>query len=152
MKITIEQLNEKQAILRRVDTSVNDKLTYAVKKISQQIQRALKPIQEAASESINDKTIDLASTDDKKNLITEEIAGQAQYVFTPDNKKALNTAIKVINADFNSTQIEIDGYIIDITNPDYSRAIDLFDYFEREELQEIVFPVIPLTDTGQITE
>ena len=136
MKLKIAELKQKQAILAKVDLGVNDKLTYAVKRLSARIEKAVKPAFDEAQEAITDFTIDRASVDEKGQLILIN----DKHSFTPDARKVLLKFVNTQNRLFDKTEVEVEPYLIaDISAPGFQRAATLFDEFDVEELTGLLF-------------
>ena len=136
MKLKISELKQKQSILGKVDLSVNDKLTYAIKRLNARIDRILKPRFDDVQETITDFTIDQASVDEKGQLI---LNGD-KHSFTPQAKKALMKFVIEQNHAFDDIDVEIDPFLIaDVSAPGFQRAVAVFDDFDVEELTGLLF-------------
>ena len=136
MKLKIAELKQKQVLLAKVDLGVNDKLTYAVKRLSTRIESAIKPAFDEAQEAITDFTIDRASVDEKGQLILIN----DKHSFTPDARKVLLKFVNTQNRLFDKTEVEVEPYLIaDISAPGFQRAATLFDEFDVEELTGLLF-------------
>ena len=136
MKSTIGELKRKQALLGKVDLGVNDKLTYAVKRLSTRIELAIKPAFDDVQEAVTDFTIDQASVDEKGQLILIN----DKHQFTPEARKALLKFVSAQNKNFDEREIDIEPYLVaDITAPGFQRAATLFDEFDVEELTGLLF-------------
>ena len=136
MKLKIAELKQKQVLLAKVDLGVNDKLKYAVKRLSTRIESAIKPAFDEAQEAITDFTIDQASVDEKGQLILIN----DKHQFTPEARKALLKFVSAQNKNFDEREIDIEPYLVaDITAPGFQRAATLFDEFDVEELTGLLF-------------
>ena len=136
MKLKIAELKQKQVLLAKVDLGVNDKLTYAVKRLSTRIESAIKPAFDEAQEAITDFTIDQASLDEKGQLILN----CDKHAFTPQAKKALMKFVIAQNHAFDDIDVEIDPFLIaDVSAPGFQRAVVVFDDFDVEELTGLLF-------------
>ena len=136
MKLKIAELKQKQALLVKVDLGVNDKLTYAVKRLTARMELAIKPAIDDAQEAITDFTIDQASVDEKGQLILIN----DKHQFTPEARKALLKFVSAQNKNFDEREIDIEPYLVaDITAPGFQRAATLFDEFDVEELTGLLF-------------
>jgi len=136
MKLKIAELKQKQALLVKVDLGVNDKLTYAVKRLTARMELAIKPAIDDAQEAITDFTIDQASVDEKGQLILIN----DKHQFTPEARKALLKFVSAQNRLFDETEVEVEPFrVSDVTAPGFQRAAALFDDFDVEELTGLLF-------------
>jgi hypothetical protein len=136
MKFKIQELRQKQVILRKADLNINDKLTYAIKRIFARIELATEKHLSVSQESIADFTVAQASVDEKGILI---MTGD-KYSFTPQARQAIQKFVNEETVRFNQTEVEIEPYVIaDTTLPGYERSVLLFDDFDQEELTGLLF-------------
>lgn len=131
MKIKISDLNKKLSLLKVVDLSINDKLSYSVKKLNKLVKEAVDPVYEKYNSFLQDARFDLALTDDKGVLDLDDKGG---FKFTKDSLLKLNKITIEVNKSVDDTDVTFEPYFIDINHKDYSRAKVLFDEFSIEEL------------------
>lgn len=97
------------------DLSINDKLTYCIKKNISLISKEFEPILAEYEEGLNDKALKLASLDEKKNIIPGNFRG---FAMTPDNLTIFKAYLKKENKAFMETLVEIELYqLTDESNP-----------------------------------
>ncbi len=137
MLITISQLKEKAELINGIDSTINDKLSYAIKKNGQRINAALKKLTAEFQEKINDINIDHAAADDRGVLLVDD---KGNYKYKPEQAKKRLKSIREATDEFDKKEIEIDFF----PAPECPRMADL-DYFVIEELAGILFA--PVDDT-----
>lgn len=136
MKTTIGELKKKRPLLLRIDLTVKDKLTYVAKRNLDKMESAIAPHAKKATEAAQDAGIELASLDDRGNLIENNGA----YTYTPENKKLLNRKIAQLNDQLDALPVEFEGYkITDPEDDSYTRWKALFDEADAEALKGILF-------------
>jgi hypothetical protein len=136
MKIKIEDLKLKQQLLLKIDLTVNDKLTYSVKRLLQRMERTMKPTFEDVQELIADFTIGQAAVDENGILIQEN----DKHIFTPEARRAILKFVTKQTKVFDGTELDIEPYLIpDATVPGFQRLTAVFDDFDMEELTGLLF-------------
>jgi len=104
-----------------------NKFSYALKKVSKKVTSALSPIIDAYNESISDKSIELASVDEKGNLLyltetitepngTKKETPTQNLKFTPAKLNELNTFKRKEYAELFKKEVEIEPYIVSDEN------------------------------------
>jgi hypothetical protein len=131
MKIKIKELKEKLDLVSRIDTSINDKLTYGIKKIQNQIQSKVKPIVDEFNSKLEDIKIDYCDKDDKDQIILDD-KGNMSFK-SAENLKNLNSKVRDINSTYEESEIDFKPYIV----TDCERLKDI-DLFLKEELTGIL--------------
>ena len=123
MKKTVQQIsdfNKSTANYLAIHQTEN-KFTYALKKVAKRIEALTKPLLEELSEKEADINIELASVDDKKNIVYEvETITDAQGnkkesktnipKFTPEKLKEKNKRISELNKEIVKAEIEFEPY------------------------------------------
>jgi hypothetical protein len=134
MEITIKDLKTKINLINTIDLSINDKLSYGVKKLQNKIKESTKEASDLFNENLEDSKIDLCDKDEKGLIITDE---KGNYSFkNVHNVKYLNNKIKELTNVYDNTIVIIDPYIV--KKEDSSRIEDL-DLFLIDELKELLF-------------
>lgn len=132
MEIKIKNLKEKVNLINSIDLSINDKLTYVVKKLQNKIKQSLKEPSDKFNELLEDIKVDLCDKDDK-GLILSDDKGNLSFK-NVDNLKLLNTKIKELNTNYDETEVNIEPHLI----LDLPRLQDL-DLFLVDELTGLLF-------------
>ena len=115
------------------------KFSYACERIIARIKSAIKKDEEIYQEKVIDARVDLASVDDKGNLLLEG----GNYKFTKDNMKTLNANLRKLADELNSTEYEIESFIatdipeLTFEQMDLFKGILISENYETQLLEKI---------------
>lgn len=130
MKRTLSEIGEIQSVLAGISTMDNDKLTYSVKKVIANINKAINPVIAELNEKIADAQATYAATDEKGIIITDE---NGKYQFAPKGAKDLAKKKKQLLDEYNRKEIEFEPFL----SPACSRIGEL-DLYTIEILTGII--------------
>ncbi len=92
-------------MLNEIDTTIEDKLSYAASKVAVKLSK----ISEKFNEQINDIEIKYCEVDDKGRIIYDNIGDKRHYIFTRENSNKK----KEENVKLMETTIEVPVYLVD---------------------------------------
>jgi len=139
-KCTIGELDAKFALMTSVSV-MDDKLTYAIKKLLQRYDEVTKAPLKKMNDKIKDFNINLCLTEENGALITKVVGNQERYAFTKEDTKKSDKNIATLNEQYLATVVEIEPFLISNPSNGYERAFNLFDTFDREQLDGLLFDV-----------
>jgi len=132
--VKIKDLEDIFQMLNGIDTSINDKLSYAIKKVKNKIQNKLKYLGEEVNERVEDLNIDFCDKDEKGHILLNT---EGKRTFTnPDNLKKLNKLAKLEYKAYGDIEIEVDSHTVSVES---APRIAELDQFLIEELKGIIF-------------
>jgi hypothetical protein len=157
VKINALELSKKMKVLRQIDLSKNDKLTYSIKKTIQsaddeieKLNKELKvsEIQNEFNRNVESINIKYTSVAEDGNLYTSE-DGKFIFKFTKENLISRNDEVKVIEdaankklaeyeEKFKASELSINVHQAELTGEGWERVNDL-DIFTKEELKGFLF-------------
>jgi hypothetical protein len=135
MKITFNSLYKIKATLDKIPLNVNDKTTLAVKELQDQMRDAVKPELELLVRRKRKFDTLKASVDDRKNLIRDQ---WGRLVFTPGNQLVVDDEHERLDMEHNEGSVELEPCVLDLNDPDYSRAAKYLDDWDRELLKGLL--------------
>lgn len=153
--MTIKELNQKIPLINAIGTTIvvddktgktrdiNDKVSYAIKKLEKAVKSAITPIETKYNEDREDLQVEYASVDDKGVLLT--VNGKYQY--KKSDMQTLNDKLRKLSKTFYDTDITIAPFYFG-TGEGFER-LDSIDDFTRDELTGLLFAPT-LTDTTTI--
>jgi|GEM_PF-2096788 len=126
----------KYLIATNIDSRVNDKLTYAAKRLVENIDNACKAIEAKHREKISDLQAVNALTDKISGaLLTESTPQGDKYLFSPEGKKTLMAAIRKEEKTLELVTVEFEPFL----SPSCPRIEDV-SLNVIEKLSGILFP------------
>lgn len=124
MKKTIKQISDfnKSVAVYLAEHTEENKITYALKKVSKRIEAKTKEVLDDFNEKVMDVNIELASVDEKGNIVYEvetvtDLAGSKKEIktevpkFTPEKLREKNKRMAEMNKAVMKQEIEFENYI-----------------------------------------
>lgn len=131
-KITIAELNKKLSYFDKVDLTINDKLTYGIKKNKDRAASATKTLSEKNEEELQAIRINLCSVDDKGVIILNP---SNNFMYTRENQLKAAKELTAKQQEYLSTEVEIEPFEINIEDEGCKRFLTEFDDFDREQIE-----------------
>lgn len=147
VKKTFEDVIEIVNLLNKIDINKDDKLSYAVKKISKSLTKKIETIQTELNEELNEVSeeigINNASIDKDGNLVFDDVKVgdniKRVYRFTPANKikeqREIKKAQKEIVETFKKKHLEFKEHIV---SSDDERLNQIFSEEDLEVLDGVI--------------
>ncbi len=145
---TIRDFNSVMAIIMsKVALSgewfINDKLTYAVKKLHKSFLLAVQPHIDQKNEAVRDYNVKLCMVDERGAMVITGSGDSARYSFRPEDQAKVDAFERAQQKQLMDTLVTVTPHLIDEVPEAIERAKKLFDDFDLEELQGVLFEKLP---------
>lgn len=145
VKLTFKEVIEKINALNQIDGSIDDKLSYGLKKLGKRLADCYTEVTTELQEKISDIEIEYACTNEDGSLRYDVVkSGESEkeikrfLVYTPKGTINKNKAVRDLYKETDKKIVEIEPYIATITDISSKRLLSL-NTIVIEELDGLLF-------------